>query len=81
MPLIVLTSQIPWNLRLCIVIMTFMFLKNELLLNKLFRNTGTSPACQSWQWITSGLKSITGKIAKAALLKKQNFSISKRMVP
>ena len=38
--------------------------------------TGISPVCQSWQWMTSGLKPITGRDERAALQKKENFSRS-----
>ncbi len=37
--------------------------------NMVFKNSGTSPACQSWQWITSGVQSRKLSAASAALLK------------
>jgi hypothetical protein len=51
-------------------------LKNGLVAKAVWRKTGISEACQSWQWIISGLKPITGMIARTALQKKVNLSIS-----
>ena len=41
-----------------------------------FKYSGIGPACQSLQWITSGLNPILGSIRKTALSKKQNLSAS-----
>ena len=47
--------------------------------NSVRRYTGARAACQSWQWIMSGIQFMKFRAARAALEKKQNLGMSPMM--
>ena len=61
-------SYLPWKRRLWIV-STHLERPSGVPWNMVRRKTGTSAACQSWQWITSGVQPRKFRAASAALEK------------